>query len=81
MIRIRLRRMAAGSYIYSHPRVGITEHYRIERGWADAPKTDRRRETWVLSFVYYDAHADVCADILSDHPTLSSARTAIEARL
>lgn len=71
---MRLRRMAPGSYVYDHPRVGVKAYYRVERGWADPPGTDRRRQVWVLTLV--NDRED--ADILSDHLTLGSARDEIK---
>src|SRR5258708_4433512 len=68
--------LRTGSYIYDHRRVGVTAHYRIERGWADPPGTDRRRQVWVLSLVDHGR-----ADILSDHASLADARGEIERRL
>lgn len=76
---MKLQRAAPGAYLlvpHDEPRI----HYRIERGWADAPGLDRRKQHWILVRVTITPHEpfdDVSSDILSDHVSLRSAREAL----
>lgn len=73
---MKLQRTAPGAYLFverDEPRI----HYRIERGWADEPGLDRRKQHWILVRVTLtprEPFDDVRADVLSDHVSLRSAR-------
>ena len=63
-----MRRLKAGSYITHDGR------YRVERGWADEPGTDRRRQTWIVTRI--SANGD--ADIIEEARTLATAKQVIQ---